>query len=252
MGNIFDNIDGTAKVHREQAKVRIGPLTTDNVRHLTKLYEEITLLPNETFEERVERISVLSHSKIFARAICVDGALLSSYKNFEDFSIRCTRVNSSVTIQTLYNLMPRDMKCTSFLNFLFEEFSTKDVEVAVPNIVAYIRKCLRLVDNSYELSLEDIQTWIEGFGSRIPAAIETRLNAFFFGSQHISFESFASPTLLAGSEIVADMKMLPLAWYHASLQGEWTKLYTSSRDGFSFNRIMHHLVGFEVSNFSCI
>lgn len=245
MGNLFDNIDGTSQLRREQSKVRTG-LTPEKTSHLTRLFEGMAFLPNESFEERVERLSVLSHSKTFALAICMDGALLSSYKNFEDFSIRCTRVNSAVTIQTLWDIMPRDMKSKSFLFYLLEEFGANDVvEVTVPYLVSYIKKCLRLVGDSYELSLEDIQNWIDGFAPRISAAIETRLNAFFFGSQDVSFQAFAAPVLLGGSEIVPDLKMLPLAWYNASLQGEWTKLYTTSKDGFSFNRIMHHIIGFE-------
>lgn len=33
----------------------------------------------------------------------------------------------------------------------------------------------------------------------------------------------------------------PLALYDTHLQGRWKRLYTTQKDGFSFNRIAHHV-----------
>lgn len=51
---------------------------------------------------------------------------------------------------------------------------------------------------------------------------------------------------LADSEIVTDEgDLLALACVNSRLQGNWHRLYTSSVDGRSFNRVVFHLMGYE-------
>lgn len=35
--------------------------------------------------------------------------------------------------------------------------------------------------------------------------------------------------------------LMPLALYDINLQGRWKRLYTTQKDGLSFNRIAHHV-----------
>ena len=56
---------------------------------------------------------------------------------------------------------------------------------------------------------------------------------------------FQASLFLDESSIVNLVDVLPLAFENSLLQGEWKRLYTTQKDGLSFNRIMAHITGYD-------
>lgn len=65
---------------------------------------------------------------------------------------------------------------------------------------------------------------------------------------HLSpaYKPFRPPKLSVASEICSIFDLIPLAMYNSMLQGYWQRLYSTSTDGLSFNRIVHHILGYDV------
>jgi hypothetical protein len=60
-----------------------------------------------------------------------------------------------------------------------------------------------------------------------------------------SYQPFLAPRLDVPSEIARPADLLPLALQHKALQGQWKRLYSTSVDGLSFNRIVYHCLGYD-------
>ena len=56
---------------------------------------------------------------------------------------------------------------------------------------------------------------------------------------------FMAPELCDESSILSSLDVLPFACICDELQGNWRRLYTTDTDGRCFNRIVHHLIGYE-------
>ena len=90
--------------------------------------------------------------------------------------------------------------------------------------------------------------WSNEFAPSLPRLLVTYLNRVCFPYvELLSFSSFCPPVLETDSSITTQSRLLPLALYSTSLQGRWKRLYTTERDGISFNRIAHNILGYGVS-----
>ena len=104
---------------------------------------------------------------------------------------------------------------------------------------------------------DTVNSWMHEFFPCISQLLFTWINLICFHdtvvSPSSSFNLFKSPNLISDSETYIDNRILKygeeflLSLQSDKLQGSWKLLYNSNVHGRSFNRIAHHLLGYEVS-----
>jgi TLD len=97
------------------------------------------------------------------------------------------------------------------------------------------------------ISFECFVSWSDEWAAHMVRVLETYVNFICFPSSlSPSFSPFFRPVLDQGSCIVTnECDLLSLGLYSGRLQGSWKRLYTSESDGLSFNRIVHHVLGYD-------
>jgi hypothetical protein len=100
-------------------------------------------------------------------------------------------------------------------------------------------------DSNIIISIDDLIGWSHDYAPFIPKLLETVMtNAFFSSILQPSYKPFYPVILADKSDIVSPQLLLPLAMYSSLCQGQWKKLYTTQTDGWAFNRIAHHILGY--------
>ena len=110
--------------------------------------------------------------------------------------------------------------------------------------------------NGYDYAT--LSNWMNEYFPCISQLLFTYVNLICFRetilSPSSSFHLFRSPNLISESETYVDNRILKygeeflLSLQSDKLQGSWKLLYNSNVHGRSFNRIAHHLLGYEVRN----
>lgn len=103
-------------------------------------------------------------------------------------------------------------------------------------------------ENTAAVDLSRLLQWIRKYAPCVPSVFETFFNYYCFSATNTTspIGLYSKPYLSANSDIIVDITdILFLSFYHSKLQGKWSKLYTSSADGMSFNRLAHHILGFD-------
>ena len=201
-------------------------------------------------------------------------SVLSTSAQFENFIGTCTRSNKSTTLLCIWDLLIEKKESTQssssqlyrLLSIALELCGVSQLQssLLITRLSHSIHKqktertsnqssgygSKQEVTSSTSFSQDDfesLQQWIRQYGPNLPNVFETFFNALCFGPSHgSSLTRFATPKLSIQSEVVSVSELLPLALYHSMLQGAWRRLYSSSSDGLSFNRIAHHIIGYEV------
>jgi hypothetical protein len=77
-------------------------------------------------------------------------------------------------------------------------------------------------------------------------ALETFFSSIFYGDLlSPAYRPFLTPLLDIPSEVATQEQLLPLSLHSESLQGAWKRLYSTSVDGQSFNRLVYHCLGYD-------
>ena len=103
--------------------------------------------------------------------------------------------------------------------------------------------------SSHQLMM--LKQWCALYGPRTAKVFESYLTELCFPHEHNpSFFPYRAPSFIGKyplSDVLPNgaLDLLPLSLYHESLQGDWTRLYSSSVDGLSFNRMAHHVMGYD-------
>lgn len=98
-----------------------------------------------------------------------------------------------------------------------------------------------------EVSVRNLIEWGHEYAPNMHRLLVTHLNQVCYtGVELLSFTPFCPPVLEVPSGIVTQSGLLPLALYTSSCQGRWRCLYTTARDGISFNRVAHNILGYGV------
>ena len=100
--------------------------------------------------------------------------------------------------------------------------------------------------------LKVLKIWSQRVCPRVSKVFETYLTELCFPlEKNPSFYPYRIPNFIGSyntSDILpnGNIDLFPLSLYHESLQGKYHRLYSTSSDGLSFNRMAHHIMGYEV------
>lgn len=186
---------------------------------------------------------------------------IHSYDQFEDFIVRCTRGTASKVIGTFWEMVSEDTQQTTKesvhrLSQLIMELSMppETLSVATRELVSarledfitteFLTHRVDL-ETSQELIAPALMSILNNYLPCTPKALETYVSRVSFQGLHSpSYKPFIPPTLDFPSEILSDGELIPLALHSESVQGAWKRLYSTSIDGLSFNRIVYHSLGY--------
>ena len=205
--------------------------------------------------------------------------LLSARGVLKDFTFFCQfldeamRINSSQTLEVIWDLWGDNstvfaIESSSRLYLFFEllieiaychhrEVDHSSQKAMVELLVAYVTSSnLNSNDDtnpdqksssSHQFMM--LKRWCALYGPRTAKIFESYLTELCFPNEHNpSFFPYRPPTFIGKyplSDVLPNgaLDLLSLSLYHESLQGDWTRLYSSSVDGLSFNRMAHHVMG---------
>ena len=195
--------------------------------------------------------------------------ILLSRETFTAFLCDSLRVNSNRTVDSIWELlMNEDQEITGsghlliFFSFLLS--LTNSVETAsgnssctVSNLNAQLLVDAVMRQNADRMfmslsvgadrSHEFLIRWVRVYGPCVPKVFESYLTEKCLGiDKYLSFSPFLPPSLNVESDILCATELIPLSLYSDLLQGRWNRLYSSSSDGLSFNRMIYHIIGYEV------
>jgi hypothetical protein len=190
---------------------------------------------------------------------------VTDYDHFENVVIGATRVSSSQTILALWEV-------ASFCNFESDDNDKANLfrfcRISLMLIseredtlnLGEVDRCAELLQNLYiamarrndpnmEIgsNMEAFVALVHEFTPHIAKAFHTYLSMrLLLASESPSFKPFLPPSLSHKSETAPQLLLNALALYCEELQSDWKRLYSTTSDGLSFNRISHHVLGYEV------
>ncbi len=192
---------------------------------------------------------------------------LRDYDHFEIVIVEATRVSSSQTILALWEAacfcsFDTDNDKTNLFRFcrLSFYFISENSDVLVQTEVDRCAEQLqnfyvamaRRTDPNVEIAsnMSAFISLVHEFTPHIAKAFHTYLSIrLLLAGESPSFKPFLPPSLSHKSETVPQLLLNGLALYCEELQSDWKRLYSTTSDGLSFNRISHHVLGYEVIQF---
>jgi hypothetical protein len=197
--------------------------------------------------------------------------ILKDFDGFILFLGDAMRVNSSKTLQVFWNLLADGQSPESGLEKLLlffklllslldhEEIEKKRLSEVLNTIAESAVKAVMKaesgvkdkvpVDVTVSAAFELLKHWVCNYGPCISKVFESYLTeACFPNEKNPSFFPFRVPKTNVPSDLLphGSAILILLSLYSDSLQGSWKRLYSSSSDGLSFNRMIHHTMGYEV------
>lgn len=186
---------------------------------------------------------------------------IQTYEQFEEFIVNCTRSNANKIIETFWFVLTENAHVSTAESI--QSLCQLIVELSLPvNAVdeevkkQIVSRLADFIDTSFVSHRVDLQSLQELITPALTAtlnnylpctskALETYISKVGFqGLRSPSYKPFVPPVLDFPSEILRDAELLPLALHSEALQGAWKRLYSTSVDGLSFNRIAYHSLGY--------
>lgn len=173
----------------------------------------------------------------------------------ETYFANALRTNTNNLMKFLFDPVDTSMECTFlgkaifFLGILIEFSSTdrvnpSDIQNSASRIGSIFEK--HLITYGFDEGFDTYHSWLSTHFPHIFDIIYDKIYAVCFSSlSGISSRRFRAPLFLDESAIVNPVDILPLAFENSLLQGEWKRLYTTQKDGQSFNRILAHISGYD-------
>jgi hypothetical protein len=256
MGNLFCPPVGGTAPHSPQSRSEPSIqeyITAEDAKKIEKLYSttalSATAMKFESPEERLSNITKLCRSPTLALVMCRSG-VLATYSTFLEFVVKCTRVNSSSSLKTLWDMIDSPDKHSVLLRVIVEVYAL-DEKSSCESFILRTVKAIQSATNEYEMTYSAFAVYVENYAPRLPTALESVVKEFCFGLSVMGtpLDRFSCPKFGGqGSAIVNNVDLLSLAFFSPNMEGEWTRLYTTIEDGLSFNRIVHHILGYAVSS----
>ena len=199
------------------------------------------------------------HSYLFAQfKLNLSGSL--NYDYIEDTFGRILRTNSKHLIEflwdpiSIYHSLTDDKFCIPmyFISIIFDytldsSFSNFEILSYADNLNNHYKTFIHKYD--LENNLSSFISYIDDYFPFLPKILIDKFNKVLFDESISSTKfQFHNPSLIDKSSVISNLMMTPLACVNNKLQGSWKKLYSSETDGRSFNRILFHIVGYEVFN----
>lgn len=187
-----------------------------------------------------------------------------SYKAFEHCVIESTRVSGTQTIEVLWAMAEhaslesddaRNSKlfklCRLMLLFAGDrlECDVKLTEQAEALVSFYHSVAKRNDPNeNIETNQDHLVAIINEFSPHSAKAFQTYIGfRWLLAAESPSFKPYLPVELTLPSEILTPHMLPLLAMYGDEFQGSWKRLYSTYHDGLSFNRVAHHILGYDVS-----
>lgn len=274
MGNTFDSKAG--KMQTRNSIDEESYLTNPEKTAIRQLYSKIK--PDKVVsKEAIVEIFGGSEKLVFSECICEwIEKNVSSIAEFETLVIQLCRMESNTTVKTLWNLLSnrsQQYKENNVLLFfgiivvlsLPDDFFvnsedgsklTQSVASQANNMLEFFTNSMKKQDPNFDV--KDITSvtmcgWINNYAPHIPKVVESYVSQRCFKDVlSPSFKPFLAPILVstssayANGSIMNELELLPLALANPNLQDVWQQLYSSAVDGSSFNRIVHHILGYDV------
>jgi hypothetical protein len=126
----------------------------------------------------------------------------------------------------------------------FGQCAVDGIEQTARVLYAHLAKNMS-VKSPADVSLHALVEWGHEFAPNMSRLLVTFLNRTCYADvELLSYVPFCPPVLEVPSNIVTQSALLPLALYTTACQGKWRCLYTTARDGISFNRVAHNILGY--------
>lgn len=188
---------------------------------------------------------------------------IQTYLEFESFVIEAVRTSPSKSLHIVWELANLvDLSAFHFnesqkedplikLCLFIYEISTRtldDIEIYVEKLREfYHTTSLKSNEESGEIDANSLINTATIYSPFIVKAFQTYFSYELLKCYNSpSFKPFLPAHLLDNSDIIHPQILSFLSLVKEEFQGCWKRLYTTSSDGHSFNRVVHHILGYEV------
>lgn len=187
---------------------------------------------------------------------------IATYDQFEEFVVGCTRSTSDKIVGTFWGMVIEDN--TLEVREALHHLSQIILELTAPkeqlDDVAKQQVATEMVNffaTNFLIHGVDVTTThasitpllftaLNNYLPHTHKALETYISRVCFRGMHSpSYKPFVFPVLDFPSEVLPGSHLVPLALHSEALQGAWKRLYSTSTDGMSFNRIVYHSLGYD-------
>eukprot|EP01038_Epipyxis_sp_PR26KG_P016805 gene16805-23004_t len=189
---------------------------------------------------------------------------ISTFAQFEQYIVDFTRISSAKTLTMLWNIIMSyheivaEKKLEYFFHILLtlsqpiqQEWEDEDnhdnnenneIELKFAEFFRTMNNLSSTVDFDFSVLIN----WSNNYCPHLYKILETHLSIICFQSNlSLSYRPYQCPFLNEKSAVVSVKEIISLSLYNINLQGSWKKLYTTEKDGLSFNRIVHHVLGYK-------
>jgi hypothetical protein len=184
---------------------------------------------------------------------------VTNYAEFEEFVVSVTRKSPRDTLRMFWEMVgPSETTSASTLWTLIIEAAIWDDPEPCYGSLRFVNRAEEFMrtasllcglpadDATGRVNFEALNSFMNNYMPHATKALETFFSmACFHGTLSPSYRPFHSPRLDVPSEIATACDLLPLALYSDALQGQWKRLYSTSVDGLSFNRVVYHCLGYD-------
>lgn len=192
---------------------------------------------------------------------------IQTLPKFEKFIIDSVRVSPTQSLQTLWEIAKTaSITSSTITNFCYlliamgiepgQSYDDDGLYVTVRKTMAEHIKDFYLFEFRHrdptfvftpETELEDLINILNKYSPCAYKCFQTFIAYRFLNAQKSnSFRPFVPIHLSVNSDIISPTALVPLSLYTDELQGNWKRLYSTSCDGISYNRILHMILGYEV------
>lgn len=202
------------------------------------------------------------------KSIFATAKFKNTYEGFEDFLIECTRTSSTASLHIIWKFtrflaISEDKfdwtsRCKRFCALLLlfstgkEPASEEELYHSATELAAFYTQIVHRNDTSVDCDVDfnTLQNAVHVYSPQAARPLQALFATIFFhADESPSFHPYVPPQTSTQSTLLNDFAAGFLAMAGEPLQGSWKCLYTMATDGISFNRIVHHVLGYDVRSF---
>lgn len=188
----------------------------------------------------------------------------ATYESFEDFLVNCSRTSSTATLNVIWKLtksMPLEgstldwtsrLKRFCALLLLFSTQKEPDNEQELYDSATELADFYTMVVHrgdgtvNCDSDFNALQASVHLYSPQCARPLQVLISTIFFrADESPSFHPYQPPKCSTNSLLLDHFSAGFLAMAAEPLQGAWKCLYTMTNDGISFNRIVHHVLGYD-------
>lgn len=261
MGNNLFSDDRVSRNNQDDEGEIKYLLQKDEISSIKSIFNAIYLpqqkLDNSNREKNIATLLGGNKSDLFSE-ICTYwlDAHIGTLDSFENFVVECTRISSKETIKKLLAMISEaplievGKHKVVFFRVLLELCGCpgQNSEKVANKIVEFYRWLQKTHPSEDH---EEFKAFFNFINKYLPFAskiFESHISEACMPSvlNSPSYSRFWPPSLSHHSSIVDHETLILLAMHNRHLQATWTRLYSTEIDGMSFNRVEHHILGYDV------